>query len=312
METKSLQGTPEEQRMAGWIANLFLQRGFSFALNARVELERGELVEYFMSQGQGEGPEQLVGLIESAVGANSDVFSRADSDGEIVYSVPKRKLVELLQPPAMESRPLSAPRPAKRLVTDAAQAAKTAAPALVAEAPVLPPEPRPVPAPEPVAVEAAPAPAHRPQPSTPPTLAAPSRSRERRESPAPSPTAERPAAVEPTASSRESKGQIDENLPITLQYKLAILQALYRLGGSGRAADVVTMIPELMQLPEDHRGTYARGPEGKSEEPKYVKYVHSARRFLIQDEELDSPNRGIWAITDKGKERLLKAGLANF
>ena len=96
---------------------------------------------------------------------------------------------------------------------------------------------------------------------------------------------------------------------MTQQYQLAVLLALHKLGGSGKASEVTEMIPELMTLPDEHKGTYARGADGKSEQPKYVKFVQSARGFLIQNEELESPSRGEWAITPAGVERLLQAGL---
>ena len=117
------------------------------------------------------------------------------------------------------------------------------------------------------------------------------------------PRAKKPAKT--TAPADESTGEE----PITQQYQLAVLQALHYLGGSGKAAIVVGMVPTLMELPKDHQGTYARGPAGKSEEPKYIKFVHSARRFLIKQGELRSPQRGIWAITAKGTKRLKKAGV---
>ena len=112
-------------------------------------------------------------------------------------------------------------------------------------------------------------------------------------------------------ASKEAAGEevsLDD-LPVTQQYQLAVLRALHELGGSGKAALIVDMVPTLMELPAEHQGTYARGPEGKSEEAKYVKFVHSARRFLIKQDELTSPTRGIWAITEAGTERLKAAGV---
>ncbi|MGC8826804.1 MAG: hypothetical protein ACP5TV_07370 [Anaerolineae bacterium] len=51
METYTLQGTEAEQRLAGWLLNLFALRGFSFALDAVIEFEQAELVSYFMEKG---------------------------------------------------------------------------------------------------------------------------------------------------------------------------------------------------------------------------------------------------------------------
>jgi hypothetical protein len=118
---------------------------------------------------------------------------------------------------------------------------------------------------------------------------------------APSRPTAAPAAVAPPTPAGD--------VPITQQYQLAVLMALHRLGGSGKAADVIEMAPDLMALPEEHRATYARGTEGKSEQPKYVKFVQSARGFLIQSGELESPSRGLWAITPAGEARLRAAGL---
>jgi len=115
----------------------------------------------------------------------------------------------------------------------------------------------------------------------------------------------KPAPAPATAPAPASLG----DAPVTQQYQLAVLLALHKLGGSGKAAEVIEMIPDLMALPDEHKATYARGAAGKSEQPKYVKFVQSARGFLIQDGELESPSRGVWAITPAGMERLLQAGL---
>jgi hypothetical protein len=140
------------------------------------------------------------------------------------------------------------------------------------------------------------------QPAAPRAKAAPPASAGEKE---PRPTRKRRA--EPKVEADEAASLDD--LPVTRQYQLAVLRALHELGGSGKAALIVDMIPTLMELPVEHQGTYARGPEGKSEEAKYVKFVHSARRFLIQQDELTSPQRGIWAITEAGAQRLKDAGV---
>jgi hypothetical protein len=137
----------------------------------------------------------------------------------------------------------------------------------------------------------------------------------------PTPRPSRPAEEKPArrekrvaAEEREKKDEepaVEDEVPVTRQYQLAVLQALTKLGGRGKAAQVISMIPELMDLPPEHQGTYARGPEGKSEEPKYVKFVHSARRFLIKQGEVESPERSIWAITRQGTLRLKDAGLSD-
>lgn len=98
------------------------------------------------------------------------------------------------------------------------------------------------------------------------------------------------------------------DLSINGRYVLSTLLALHRLGGSALASDVIAGVPALMTLPDEHQGMYLRGSSGK-EEPKYVKYVHWARRELLNEGLLESPRRGEWAITPAGEARLRELGL---
>ncbi|MGC8826024.1 MAG: winged helix-turn-helix domain-containing protein, partial [Anaerolineae bacterium] len=100
------------------------------------------------------------------------------------------------------------------------------------------------------------------------------------------------------------------DLPVSQRYQLAILLAIHQLGGQAKAGDVIERVPALMTLPEEHEGTYLRGTKGTAEEPKYVKYVHWERRNLVDQGELESPQRGVWALTPAGERRLKEAGLA--
>jgi len=253
MEAMVLKGTSEEQKVAGWVANLLMQRGFIYALNADVELAHADLVEYFASQTGAQEPAEIAALLDRAVEANAHLFSQRDApDGAVIW-MPKRHLVELFKSP-------TPPEPAP-------VAARTESP-------------RPKPAPSPRAEVAA-------------------------EKAEPAPPRKRKAAEKPAV---EKVASMDD-LPVTQQYQLAVLKAMHLMDGSGKAALIVDMVPTLMNLPEEHQGTYARGPEGKSEEAKYIKFVHSARRFLIKQGELESPTRGIWAITAAGSERLKAAGM---
>lgn len=234
MDTSKLKGDTPVRTMAGWILNLFMQRGFSFALDSRIEIGQAELVEYFLSQRVNSDEAKLIELIESAVALNAHLLNRSQTPEGVLYWAPKRKLVEFFR-----------------------TSAATPAPA-----------------------EKAPAPA--------------------------APKVERPA---PPPKAAPAKPAMAEKLPITHQYQLAVLQAVHKLGGSAKAADVIDMVPNLMTLPEGHQRAYIRGQAGTSEQPKYVKFVHSARRFLIQQGELESPERGVWTITQAGLQRLKEAGL---
>lgn len=267
MEAYTLQGTEAEQRVAGWLLNLFALRGFSFALDAVIEFEQAELVSYFMERGLDSDEERVRAALEAAVAANPQLFHRRETPAGVVYWARKRELIPALRPaaPAPTAMP-STPKPAAPK--------KAAAPA---PAPAPTPAPAPAPAPEP-APEPAPAPE------------------------APKAEAPAPAAAKPV----DSLG----DLPVSQRYQLAILLALHQLGGQAKAGDVIDRVPALMTLPEEHEGTYLRGSKGTVEEPKYVKYVHWERRNLVDQGELDSPQRGVWALTPAGERRLKEAGLA--
>lgn len=251
MDVMALNGTPDEQKIAGWVANLMVQRGFVYSLNAEIELGRAELVDYFVSQGVAADSGAVEALLDRAVGANAHLLGRRDTPDGAVFWIAKRRLVELLKSPSVQ--PDSGP--ARPAATKKAMAT-----------------PRPA---------------------------------------APKETAQRPVTRKRSASKKEAapSAEAKADLPVTRQYQLAVLHAMHKLGGSGKAALIIEMVPSVMELPTEHQGTYARGPEGKSEEPKYIKFVHSARRFLIQQGELGSPQRGIWAITPAGVERLVAAGV---
>jgi hypothetical protein len=251
MAQQEFQGSADAQKMAGWIANLMMQRGFSYGLNSTIEMGQDELVEYFTSQSAGASQETLVEQIEAAIAANAALLDRRETPEGVFYTVRKRKLMDFFKPAPV----VPAPEP----VVKRASAAPSAA---------------------------SPAPAARSD-KTPPVLK-PER-------------AEKPPAQKAPSAPRE--------LAVTQRYQLAILQALHQLGGSAATAAVVELVPKVMEVPADHMETYARGPAGKSEQPKYVKYVQSARGALIEQGELDGTQRGVWAITPGGVKRLKEAGL---
>ncbi len=270
MEASMIQGTEAEQRLAGWLLNLFALRGFSFALDAIIEFEQAELVSYFVERGLDPDEERVRAALEAAVTANPQLFHRRETPAGVIYWARKRELVPALRP--------AAPAPAAAPSTPKPAVPKPAAATAPAPAPTLAPTPEP-PAP-------APAPTREPAPA--PEV----------------PKAEAPAP----AAGKPVDGLSD--LSIGQRYQLAILLALHQLGGQAKAGDVIERVPALMTLPDEHQGTYLRGTKGTVEEPKYVKYVHWERRNLVDQGELESPQRGVWALTPAGERRLKEAGLA--
>lgn len=248
MNSLTLNGTPDEQRLAGHIAGLFALRGFSFALDAPIEADLDELTAYFLEQEDGADEKTMRAKVENAMSANAHLFQRVEpsEEGHVTYRAFKRQLLALMEP----------------------QSGTPAKPAPHAEQKPAAPE----------------------KTSPPPHKAARAESA--------------PAGVKP------SQHPIDAlpDLSINGRYMLSTLLALYGLGGSAPASDVIAQVPALMTLPEEHQGMYVRSASGK-EEPKYVKYVHWARRELLQEGLLESPRRGEWAITSAGEARLHELGL---
>lgn len=258
MEAYTMQGTEAEQRLAGWLLNLFALRGFSFALDAVIEFEQAELVSYFLERGLDSDEERVRAALDAAVAANPQLFHRRETPAGVIYWARKRELAPALRP--------AAPAPA----------------------PAAPAAPKP----------AVPKPAAAPAPAPAPTPA-----------PEPAPAPEIPKAEAPVPAAGKPVDSLSD-LSVGQRYQLAILLALHQLGGQAKAGDVIERIPELMTLPAEHQGTYIRGTKGTVEEPKYVKYVHWERRNLVDQGELDSPQRGVWALTPAGERRLKEAGLA--
>lgn len=112
---------------------------------------------------------------------------------------------------------------------------------------------------------------------------------------------------EDTRTERRNLGRLDRGLRTPeSEYYRPILQALVEMGGSGRVAEVLERVGELMQsvLREvDHEPL-----ESHNGAPRWRNAAQWARNSMVNDGLLkgDSP-RGIWEITDQGR-RLLSDG----
>lgn len=89
-------------------------------------------------------------------------------------------------------------------------------------------------------------------------------------------------------------------LPTQKEIEIPLLQTLMELGGQAKAAEVYPALrnkfPNLRE--EDLAETLPSGPI------KWTNRVQWVRQRLISAKEIDSPERGIWRITEKGKKRI--------
>ncbi len=81
-----------------------------------------------------------------------------------------------------------------------------------------------------------------------------------------------------------------------LKYFGPLLDALRKLGGSGRPDEVVEQIASDMQLSDDEQNDLV--PSGGSRLKTNVAW---ARFYLVREGLLDSSKRGIWSLTEKGR-----------
>lgn len=81
-----------------------------------------------------------------------------------------------------------------------------------------------------------------------------------------------------------------------LRYFGPLLDALRKLGGSGRPDEVVEQIATDMRLSEDEQNDIV--PSGGSRLKTNVAW---ARFYLVREGLLDSSKRGIWSLTEKGR-----------
>jgi len=87
-----------------------------------------------------------------------------------------------------------------------------------------------------------------------------------------------------------------------IDYEIPLLQALIKLGGSARASDVYPIVEEIMKQellehPEEY-GRYKRG------QIIWINKLQWAREYLKRKGQLDASKRGIWKITQSGRERV--------
>jgi restriction system protein len=93
-------------------------------------------------------------------------------------------------------------------------------------------------------------------------------------------------------------------IPAQTEIEVPLLEALVSLGGKGRPREVYPLVtarfPMLTQ--EDLAATLKHG------EARWINRIQWTRQALITAGDMASPERGVWAITDQGRERLRQSG----
>jgi restriction system protein len=91
-------------------------------------------------------------------------------------------------------------------------------------------------------------------------------------------------------------------LPKQKDIEIPLLDVLMELGGKGRTSEIVDLL--VRKFPKMRDEDLAETlPSGGNKWNNRVRWV---RQTLIFKGEISSPAHGVWAITDKGKERLKK------
>src|SRR3954470_5475577 len=89
----------------------------------------------------------------------------------------------------------------------------------------------------------------------------------------------------------------EENLSGYLRFFGPILDVLRELGGSARSAQVKDLVTDRLHIPEVERAEVLKN--GVSRVGNQIDW---ARFYLAKTGYLDSSKRGVWALTEKGKD----------
>lgn len=84
--------------------------------------------------------------------------------------------------------------------------------------------------------------------------------------------------------------------PQFVQFFQPVIDALVKLGGSGRPSEVKEEIAEKLRITEDEQSE--QNPSGAS---RFSKNVDWARFYLAKAGYIDSSTRGVWSLTEAGR-----------
>ena len=79
-----------------------------------------------------------------------------------------------------------------------------------------------------------------------------------------------------------------------------VLDALRALGGSGSPTEVADKVAETMKIPQKQQEELT-----SSGQQRFLDRIHRARFYLSTDGFISSSERGVWVLTDKGRNKIL-------
>jgi restriction system protein len=86
-----------------------------------------------------------------------------------------------------------------------------------------------------------------------------------------------------------------------MDFEIPVLKALINLGGQAKPSEVYPEVEKIMGLsPAEFPGEYEKY---KSRMIKWKNKTAWAREYLKRKKQLDGSERGVWKITEIGKER---------
>ena len=85
-----------------------------------------------------------------------------------------------------------------------------------------------------------------------------------------------------------------------LRFMNPLLDAMREKGGQARPREIYDAIAQNLNLSEEERTV-----TNKNGYPRFENQIAWARSYLVKTGYLDSPSRGVWQLTDKGKEAQL-------
>jgi restriction system protein len=85
--------------------------------------------------------------------------------------------------------------------------------------------------------------------------------------------------------------------PKFVQFFLPVIDALKELGGSGRPSEVREVIARQLSISEQDRTELLEGGA-----PRFDNQVAWARFYLVKAGLVDSSRRGVWSLSDKGRD----------
>jgi restriction system protein len=89
-------------------------------------------------------------------------------------------------------------------------------------------------------------------------------------------------------------------LPKQKDIEVPLLEVLVELGGKGKTTDIYPLVTKKFPEIKDEDLTETL-PSGGF---KWTNRIQWVRLSLINKGEMESPSRGFWAITDKGRKRV--------